>query len=582
MARFLSARPRSRIVLLSVAIAAVAVFVATARGEEAFTPDPVEIAPTLVEDAQLPSSQSAAHVSADHVPSPSTVPAMGPGADRSTHFDGLNFIDQRVNADGGNQLSLEPPDHGLCVGNGFVLESVNDVFTIYDSSGAKVAGPAAFNPFFVGDHAIDRANGNKFGEFLSDPKCYYDPELDRFFMTELGIARDPTSGALKAPTKLFIAVSKSSTPTTSKGDWNIYDVDTTNDGTNGTPSHPDCPCFGDQPLIGADKYGFYVTTNEFSVEEDAFNGAQIYAFDKAALAAGTLHFQFIGGTPIPLEEGSAYSLQPATSPLGSDWVTASNGIEFLSSALEFGHKNVTLDDRIAVWALTNTKSLQDVTPAVHLTHATLTSEVYGLPPAMVQKTGPIPLGDSVKQKEALVQSNDDRMEVAVWHDGQLWSALTTVVKTEQTGTHAGIAYFRVTPTVSASGQVSGSVTRQGYVAVNRNNVAFPAIGVSTTGKVVITYSLVGPDFYPSSAYSVITASGVSSANVTAAGQFPEDGFTGYSTLSRLPTNVARWGDYSAAAPAADGSVWIATEYIKSLVLPTRIAHWSTHVSKITP
>jgi hypothetical protein len=583
MRRLLSRRPRGRTIVLVGAAAALAFFVAAARGEEAFTPNPTEIAPMFVEDAQLPNSQSSAHVSADHVPTPATVPVLGAGTDLSTHFDGLNFIDQRVIADGGNQLTLEPPDQGLCVGDGFVLEAVNDVFSIYaESDGHKIAGPEAMNPFFVGDHAIDRAHGNAFGEFMTDPKCYYDPELGRFFMTELGIARDPVTGALKAPSTLFVAVSKSSTPTTNKVDWNIYSVDVTNNGTSGTPSHPGCPCFGDQPLIGADKFGFYVTTNEFSIDLTRFNGAQIYAFDKAGLASGTLKFQFIGGTPIPLEEGPAYSLQPATSPSASDWVLGNNGTEFLSSALEFSHRNVTLDDRIAVWALTNTASLTTATPDVHFSHATLTSQVYGAPPSMVQRDGPTPLGDSVKQKEALVASNDDRMEVAVWHDGKLWSALNTVVKTEQTGTHSGIAWFQTTPDVNGSGQVSGSVTQQGYIAANRNNVAFPAIGAGTGGKVVVTYSLIGPDFFPTAAYSVIGPSGVTSIRVMAAGLFPEDGFTGYSRLSGLPTNVARWGDYSAAAPGPGGSIWVATEYINSLVQPGRLAHWATHVGKITP
>jgi hypothetical protein len=47
-------------------------------------------------------------------------PALG------THFQGLNLHDQRF-ANGGNQFSVEPPDQALCGGNGFLLESVNDV-----------------------------------------------------------------------------------------------------------------------------------------------------------------------------------------------------------------------------------------------------------------------------------------------------------------------------------------------------------------------------------------------------------------------------------------------------------------------
>src|SRR6266545_1505328 len=44
----------------------------------------------------------------------------------NTGFEGLNHFQQRYSR-GGNQFSLEPPDQGLCVGNGYVLETVNDV-----------------------------------------------------------------------------------------------------------------------------------------------------------------------------------------------------------------------------------------------------------------------------------------------------------------------------------------------------------------------------------------------------------------------------------------------------------------------
>ena len=56
-------------------------------------------------------------------------------------FQGVNFHDQRY-ADNGNQFSVEPPDQALCAGNGYVVESVNDVLAIYDKSGNRLTGPA--------------------------------------------------------------------------------------------------------------------------------------------------------------------------------------------------------------------------------------------------------------------------------------------------------------------------------------------------------------------------------------------------------------------------------------------------------
>ena len=49
-------------------------------------------------------------------------------------FEGLNLFQQRY-ARGGNQFTVEPPDQGLCAGNGYVLEAVNDVLNVFNTSG---------------------------------------------------------------------------------------------------------------------------------------------------------------------------------------------------------------------------------------------------------------------------------------------------------------------------------------------------------------------------------------------------------------------------------------------------------------
>src|SRR5436189_3184430 len=54
-----------------------------------------------------------------------------------TGFEGLNHYQQRYSR-GGNQFSLEPPDQGLCVGNGYVLEATNDVLNVFNGSGSSV------------------------------------------------------------------------------------------------------------------------------------------------------------------------------------------------------------------------------------------------------------------------------------------------------------------------------------------------------------------------------------------------------------------------------------------------------------
>ena len=54
-----------------------------------------------------------------------------------SEFEGLNLYQQRY-ARGGNQFTVEPPDQGLCVGNGYVVEAVNDVLNVFNASGQSV------------------------------------------------------------------------------------------------------------------------------------------------------------------------------------------------------------------------------------------------------------------------------------------------------------------------------------------------------------------------------------------------------------------------------------------------------------
>ncbi|HET7173058.1 MAG TPA: hypothetical protein VFI30_02130 [Nocardioidaceae bacterium] len=541
-------------------------------------------------DIPAPKSNAPSRVPASHVPTPRDLPVTG-ASGVTEQWSGLTMKDQRT-ANGGNSFSLEPPDQGLCVGNGYVIEAVNNVFSISTTSGALVSGPLSMAPFWNnGTPEIDRSNPQSpvYGPFVSDPKCYYDPATGRFFMTELQLGTNPTTGDFDGTSFENIAVSKSSTPSTDSSDWYLYQLDVANDGTNGTPNHQGCPCLGDQPLIGADKYGFYLTTNEFPIFAPGFNGAQIYAFDKAALESGTMTVQRIetDAPGLPLAEGTAYSVQPATSPTAGEWDTANNGTEYFMSALEFTGK---LDNRIAVWALTNTASLASGSPDVTLSHAVVGSEVYGFPPDATQMKGAVPLADAVNAKENLIASNDDRMNQVVYADGKLWGGLNSVVKNRNGNTNAGIAYFVAAPSIDATGTVSATMANQGYVAVNRNNVIFPAIGVNPDGSAVLVFSLTGRNYFPSAAMVHLDSTGAltSGVQVLAEGQAADDGFSGYTAYGGA--GVGRWGDYSAAVSDGSGNVWVATEYIPGTFGWSGyssgnngfLANWGTYVAQVTP
>jgi hypothetical protein len=503
-------------------------------------------------------------------------------------FNGLSHVDSRT-ANNGNQFSIEPPDQGLCVGNGYVLEAVNAAVRVFDTQGNPLTGVEDISSFFGFPAAIDRTTG-VFGPSLSDPKCYFDQQTRRWFVSELMIDDGTNVGATGRSFNL-LAVSQTDHPT---GTFTIFKYDVTDDGLDGTPSHVGCPCFGDQPLLGADRFGVYQTTNEFGA---GFNGAQVYAISKPQIvaAAGSPTASLPVVVHIDASQqlvpfgGASYSIQPAVAPTSDDWDrdtgnSVRNGVEYFLSALQFVD---TFDNRIAVWAITNTRSLANNAPSLTLSFSVISSETYGQPNPAAQKAGEIPLGASVGESEEFLNTNDDRMNQVVFANGTLYGGVNSLLKVGG-AEQQGIAWFGVEPRFDGP-NLKGRVVRQGYVAVAGADVLFPSIGLDDEGNGVIAFSLSGAQYFPSAAYvDMVNGRDLPFVHVAGAGKDPEDGFSGYKAFRGA--GVARWGDYSAAV--ADGNrVWFAAEYIPkacssttSTTPPCRTvnANWGTFVSTVRP
>src|SRR5437899_5834399 len=176
--------------------------------------------------------------------------SKGPGSPMSHHgsanaksnpeltlsIDGINHFQQRFVAGGGNQFSIEPPDQGLCVGNGFVLETVNDTLRIFDTAGNAVSSPIDLNSFYGYAPAINRTKSPlQFGPSITDPSCLFDVPTQRWFHVVLTLERASiTTQSLSGANHLDIAVSATADPT---GAWNVYRLPVQDDGTQGTPDH---------------------------------------------------------------------------------------------------------------------------------------------------------------------------------------------------------------------------------------------------------------------------------------------------------------------------------------------------------
>jgi hypothetical protein len=447
------------------------------------------------------------------------------------NFNGTSSRDSAVTNFG---AEFEPPDQGLCVGNGFVVDMVNSAYTVYKPNGAVVTGPFNVNgPFDEG-----------LTEFTSDPRCQYDAATNTWFAIILFISSD------NASSRLDIAVNTSGDPTKP---WTTYQINTTDTGGATGPAHPGCPCLGDQPLLGIDSSNLYVSTNEFSILGPQFNGAQIYAIAKSDLEqpgppssvlGRFVHFDnlSIGGAP-------AASVQPA--------ITSGNPqAEFFLNSLD---PNGTFDQRIGVWAMTGGQAVATGgTPT--LSSMVVNSEAYGIPPSAVQKGSP-----------SLLDAGDDRMQQTQFLGGNLWGALDTEVTIPGDSTsRAGVAWFDVRPTVRGGVISAAPINRQGYVSVAGNYLLYPAIQAAPSGRVAVVTTLSGQHRFPSAAYAVLPNGATTFGDVTVAAA----GKTNYDPAA------TRWGDYSWAIMDPSGtSVWMATEYVPPTAsqTPDGLRNWGTRV-----
>jgi hypothetical protein len=462
---------------------------------------------------------------------PQTAASSLAGAPRSllANFNGVSSRDSAVTNFG---HEFEPPDQGLCVGNGFVLEMVNSAYTVYGTSGKVVTGPFNVNgPFNEG-----------LTEFTSDPRCHYDAATHTWFATILQINPEETTSAVE------VAVNPSGDPTTQ---WTVYKLDTTDLGGATGPRHAGCPCLGDQPTLGIDGENLYVTTNEFSLKGPQFNGAQIYALAKKDLVSlsSTVHFAHFD--KLSIGGSVAATVQPALT-------TGSPSGEFFLNALD---PTETFDQRIGVWVMTERGAVaKGATPK--LSSVVLSSESYGMPPQGEQKGA-----------SSLIESNDDRMQQVQFINGEVWGQLDTALTIAgDPAPRAGAAWFDVKPRLASGMIASAGIPRQGYVAVPGNYLLYPALQLTPSGTAAMVMTLTGRTHFPSAAYSILApwASAFGPVNIAAPGT------TSYDPQANPP----RWGDYSwAVMDPAGTSVWLATEYIppKSSQTVDGRRNWGTRV-----
>lgn len=453
-------------------------------------------------------------------------------------FDGINAV-QDATVLGTN---IEPPAQGLCVNDTFALEMVNLSVAVYRHDGTVATAPVSMNAFF--------AEAPK--EFMYGPQCVYDAASKSWVAIVEAI--DPES---KHASHIDIGVLPDPDPT---GAWTIYRLDTTNAGAF------ICPCWPDNARLGVDAYGIYVTQNEFNLawffghSPISFQGASFYAISKREATSLQASPSLVQYSDINIGGMLADAVQPAA-------MQGNAPAMYFMSALWRGTQ---ASNRIGVWAMTERQRL-DSGGIPELNGVTLTANNYVYPPLAAQK------GSSVQ-----VTANDDRMQHVAYYNGTLWASLAAAVNVGgDAENRSGVAWFAVKLGSGGNALSGAHIQDQGYLGVKGLSLLTGNIAVNARGQGVVLVSVMGPDTYPSVAYTTFSAKDAHPAfsplHIAAAGAASIKD----ATCTQKFGGVCAWGDYSATAvDSSDDSIWLAAEYIPG---PSdAYENWGTRILQLQP
>ncbi|MDA8397162.1 MAG: hypothetical protein M0Z29_04805 [Actinomycetota bacterium] len=542
----------------------------------------------LVGDTQNITRNSAGSTATLSPPTNFTVasPSKSKSGGGSTNTSGFAGITGAQQAAANSAYDLEPPDQGLCSNGTDVMEVVNNAFEVYSAAnGYLVVPPTATTSLF----GVPSENA---GSFLSDPHCYFDAASNRWFVVELSIPNYFSSHIRASKSYELIAVSDSPDPT---GSFTTFAINSTDASDSG------CPCFGDYPMIGTDAYGFYLTTNEFSIYRPNFNGVQVYAMSKQELVAAAdgsgsaptvVHFSALASPFAGESVGETYHLSPALVPKGGSFDTGAYGTEYFTMSDAFPVSS----NQLAVYAMTNTLSLDSPNPAVQLSSTLVQlGQTYQFPEAgmaVAQKAyatlGQVPLLAYVQTKssttvpEGVLQADFDAVQQTTYAGGNLYTELSTASSTTASVGTTAAQWYKLTPSLASNnGPLSAKLAAEGSVAVKGQSLLYPDLAVNSSGVGDMVFTLVGAQYYPSAAYIPFGSTGPKgSVSVAESGAVPEDGFTCYAYYVGAGYGGCRWGDFSGAI-AVGSNVWMATEYTLAGTARDTYTNWGTYVFEVT-
>jgi hypothetical protein len=518
---------------------------------------PVDLRQLHVSAAQR--RQLGANSPSNPLPSVSCQP-LGPGCDNistsaggATAVKGLNAVDSATHTTNIFK-DVEPPDQGLCAGNGSVVETNNiGEILVFNTALHRQSAPISLDTIM----GLTTRNWSSGG----DPSCLYDSSNGgHWFFTQIVSASPESKGG--AFTGCFagvanecyegIAVTDGSSPF---GPYHVYFSR-----ADYNPAEPGYPSLlNDFAKISVTRDAFLMFYDEFPLLPSTlpgigggfFNGAQEFAFSKNALERG-LPTVLANGQPNPavtvarenmgligtpdgtcardkvLHEGGItcwLSVIPAQ-PVAGQFDNNHGGTGFMLSSLDFyGFAAVSPtsgDNRIAAWAWTGLSALNrngctSCSAAIRFTGQLFSGVDRYFDPELTvngyqasvgpQKTGPIPLGKDCSAippppattgpcPEGGINSNGDFLTQVAQAQGQLWGGTATQIAQTYAGASAEIhqsAVYWVVGTRSFDHAGKFTLTSQGYVSAKHEDLEFPSLAAAPAsgGRAIMDFTLNG-------------------------------------------------------------------------------------------
>jgi len=411
-----------------------------------------------------------------------------------------------INAYDSAPFTVEPPDQGLCVGNGLVMELLNQgEIQIFNSWSLKPVSSVIYLDNLMGLTTFPKGGWSSGGDIM----CQYDPANGgHWFITQIVSANSEASGgpfmgcfhAVPGACYEGVAVSANSNPV---GAYYVYflaaDKVNSDPGSlaNPYPSTTVGGLLNDFAKTALTRDAFLMFYDEFNLPTGALIGAQEFAFSKPQMEAGaasvSVAYENMGSAPnlypipangvyqpIPLTSNAWYEAIPAQTTDPSQYDNANGGTGFMIASLDFFG---TGDNRVAVFDWTGLSSLNspsctwcnNIQFGGQLLTGKVTYQDEGAPCLAedylsistfcglgVQKAGTIPLGDNcaladegqpgvtsfpTSCPEGGIASNGDGATQAFYSQGVIWTAVNTIVNQTfyhgTSETHLGATYWGV-------------------------------------------------------------------------------------------------------------------------------------------